>query len=81
MMRRQLSYLNQDSDSSFRIPSQQLKQLQRKERHQAIIGKWDVTANLKGGPEPGRDIFVFRLNPSTTKANVESFIETENVEV
>ena len=67
---RQLSYLNQDSDSSFRIPTQQLKQLRRKERCQAIIGKGNVTANLKGGPEPGRDIFVFRLDPSTTKADV-----------
>ena len=78
---RQLSYLNQDSDSSFRIPTQQLKQLQRKERRQAIIGKGNVTANLKGGPEPGHDIFVFRLDPSSTKADVESFLETENVEV
>ena len=40
-----------------------------------------MTANLKRGPEPGRDIFVFRLDPSTTKADVESFLETENVGV
>ena len=66
-------------EEAFIIPKQHLKQMRRKKRRQAIIGKASCDSQLKGAPEPGRDLFVFRLDPKTAAEDVQSYIEDQQI--
>ena len=68
-------------EETFIIPKQHLKQMRRKEHRQAIIGKASNDSQLKGAPEPGRDLFVFRHDPKTAAEDVQSYIEDQQITV
>ena len=62
-------------EEAFIIPIQHLKQMRRKERKKAIIGKASIDSQLKGVPEPGRGLFVLRFDPKTAAEDVHSYID------
>ena len=62
-------------EEAFIIPTKHLKQMRRKECRQTTIGKPSSDSQLKGAPEPERDLFVFRLDPKTAAEDVQSYIE------
>ena len=38
-------------------------------------------ARLKGAPEPGRDLFIFRLDSETLDSDIKAYLESHDVSV
>ena len=74
-------FVIEDITDEFRLPTKHLKQMRRRERRQAIIGKGNTAARLKGAPEPGRDLFVFRLDSETTNGDIKAYLQSHNISV
>ena len=72
---------SEDITDEFRLPTKHLKQMRRRERRQVIIGKGNTAARLKGAPEPGRDLFVFRLDSETTNGDIKAYLQSHNISV
>ena len=68
-------------EEAFIIPTQHLKQMRRKERRQVITGKASSDSQLKGAPEPGCDLFLFRLDPKIAAEDVQSYFEDQQITV
>ena len=68
------------SDQQFTLPSCQIRQMHRKERWQAIIGK-SRNCKLKGAPEPSYDIFVFRLDKEISSTDISKYLKDKEVSI
>jgi hypothetical protein len=59
---------NKMQDDGFIIPRY------HRQKPKAVIGKATNNTSIKAAPEPGRDLFIFRTDKSTTTENLKSYI-------
>ena len=65
-----------DTDG-FRIPAEVAKKARRQERHRRKIITGNATScagRFKGAPEPNRDLFIFRVHPSTDISDLRVYV-------
>jgi hypothetical protein len=52
-----------------------------RQKNRVVIGQSQVDCNIKGAPEPERDLFIFRLVKETTCADLENYIKANGFTV
>ena len=61
-----LSAQKAQSEDVFEVPAHQLKLIRRNEsRKRNIVKGTATTQNVKGAPEPTRDLFIYRVDAET----------------
>ena len=61
-----LSAQKAQSEDVFEVPAHQLKRIRRHEsRKRNIVKGTATTQNVKGAPEPTRDLFIYRVDAET----------------
>ena len=66
----------------FRYPSHYARQVNRRNRRKVIAGNASQQCNLfKGGPEPTRDLFIYRVNKDVPVEAIQSHLTDNGVNV
>ena len=74
----------QDDDNGFQRPNYVRKDEKRQEakRRRIIFGKSHTqSGSFKGAPEPSRELFIYRVDPSTTDSQISSYLNDNNFTV
>ena len=71
-------------DSDLQVPKQVRKKEKRlgKHRRKVITGNARTDQNhFRGAPEPGRDLFIYRILKDSSVKGLKDLVESQNVEV
>ncbi len=70
--------VSSDRSSEFEIPGYHKRKMKR--RTKAIVGTGQ-SSDVRGAPEPNRDIFVFRIDPEINTDNIKTYMNKKGTEV
>ena len=66
------------SSATFEIPAGHQRKQRR--RAKAVVGT-GTSGNVRGAPEPSRDIFIFRVDKTTDADNMKRYMNNKNIDV
>ena len=74
--------LTDSNDDGFQLPSEALRRQRRAAtRKQKVVSGSKNTSNIRGAPEPSRDIFVYRVHGDTSLEEMHQYITSQGFTV